>query len=99
MKNKIKKIGLLSLTSLCLFLSSCSSYYSLGNVELSYSDNEDIIESFLKEHDNFAPINLKDLWAKKIDAPYPCASEKYLRMSPLITSTDGFFVCVLERIY
>lgn len=46
MKNKIKKIGLLSLTSLCLFLSSCSSYYSLGNVELSYSDNEDIIESY-----------------------------------------------------
>ncbi|MBE6467694.1 MAG: RsmB/NOP family class I SAM-dependent RNA methyltransferase [Alphaproteobacteria bacterium] len=62
-------------------------------------ENEDIIESFLKKHDNFAPINLKDLWAKKIDAPYPCASEKYLRMSPLITSTDGFFVCVLERIY
>lgn len=46
MKNKIKKIGLLSLTSLCLFLSSCSSYYSLGNVELSYSDNEDIIEGY-----------------------------------------------------
>jgi GH43 family beta-xylosidase len=46
MKNKTKKIGLLSLTSLCLFLSSCSTYYSLGNVELSYSDNEDIVEGY-----------------------------------------------------
>jgi 16S rRNA (cytosine967-C5)-methyltransferase len=62
-------------------------------------ENEDIIESFLKEHDNFAPINLKDLWAKKINTPYPHTSEKYLRMSPLTTSTDGFFICILERLY
>ena len=62
-------------------------------------ENEDIIEKFLNQNENFAPINLKELWAKKIEAPYPCASEKYLRMSPLTTSTDGFFVCVLERLY
>ena len=62
-------------------------------------ENEDIIESFLKENNNFAPINIKNLWSKKIDAPYPCASEKYLRMSPLTTSTDGFFICILERLY
>lgn len=62
-------------------------------------ENEDIIEKFLNQNENFAPINLKELWAKKIEAPYPCASEKYLRMSPLTTSTDGFFVCILERLY
>ncbi len=62
-------------------------------------ENEDIIEKFLNQNENFTPINLKELWAKKIEAPYPCASEKYLRMSPLTTSTDGFFVCILERLY
>ena len=62
-------------------------------------ENEDIIENFLKGNNNFAPINLKDLWAKKIGSPYPYSSEKYLRMSPLTTSTDGFFICILERMY
>lgn len=62
-------------------------------------ENEDIIEKFLNQNENFAPINLKELWAKKIEAPYPCINEKYLRMSPLTTSTDGFFVCILERLY
>ena len=62
-------------------------------------ENEDIIEKFLSQNENFTPINLKELWAKKIEAPYPCKEEKYLRMSPLTTSTDGFFVCILERLY
>lgn len=62
-------------------------------------ENEDIIDNFLKSNDNFIPLNIKDLWAKKIDTPYPYTSEKYLRMSPFTTSTDGFFVCVLERLY
>ena len=62
-------------------------------------ENEDIIEKFLSQNENFTPINLKELWAKKIDAPYPCKEEKYLRMSPRTTSTDGFFVCILERLY
>ncbi|MBR1949192.1 MAG: RsmB/NOP family class I SAM-dependent RNA methyltransferase [Alphaproteobacteria bacterium] len=62
-------------------------------------ENEDIIEKFLKENENFAPINLKELWSRKIGTPYPHTQEKYLRMSPYTTSTDGFFVCILERLY
>jgi 16S rRNA (cytosine967-C5)-methyltransferase len=62
-------------------------------------ENEDIIKNFLKSNDNFTPLNIKELWNKKINAPYPCSSEKYLRMSPLTTSTDGFFICILERLY
>lgn len=61
-------------------------------------ENEEIIEAFLNNHPEFAPINLKLLWQQKIEAPYPCASEIYLRMSPLATNSDGFFVCVLEKI-
>lgn len=60
-------------------------------------ENEDIIEAFLQKHKEFAPLNLKELWESKLSAPYPCRSEVYLRLSPLVTGTDGFFVCVLER--
>ena len=60
-------------------------------------ENEDIVESFLQEHDNFSLVNIRLLWEQKLCAQYPCASEVYLRMSPQTTGTDGFFVCVLER--
>lgn len=60
-------------------------------------ENEDIIEAFLQRHSEFAPVNLRELWESKLAMPYPCRSEVYLRMSPLTTGTDGFFVCVLER--
>ena len=61
-------------------------------------ENEDIIEAFLQKHNNFAPINIRLLWEQKLDAIYPCVSEIYLRMSPQVTRTDGFFVCILEKI-
>lgn len=60
-------------------------------------ENEDIIEAFLNTHSEFAPLNIRLLWEQKLAAPYPCASEIYLRMSPLTTGTDGFFVCILEK--
>lgn len=60
-------------------------------------ENEDIIEAFLNTHPEFALLNIRLLWEQKLAAPYPCASEIYLRMSPLTTGTDGFFVCILEK--
>lgn len=60
-------------------------------------ENEDVVESFLRRHPEFVLFNLKNLWEQKISAPYPCSSETYLRMSPLTTGTDGFFVCILEK--
>lgn len=60
-------------------------------------ENEDMIEAFCRRQPGFVPLNLKDLWKQKNAAPYPAADERYLRLSPLTTGTDGFFVCVLER--
>ena len=60
-------------------------------------ENEAQIEAFLQRHSGFAPLNIRLLWEQKIEAPYPCSSEIYLRLSPMMTGTDGFFICVLEK--
>lgn len=60
-------------------------------------ENEQIIDRFLAAHPEFTLTNLRDIWEKYIDTPYPHRSEKMLRMSPLNTGTDGFFICVLEK--
>lgn len=60
-------------------------------------ENEQIIDRFLAAHPEFALTNLRDIWEKYIDTPYPHRSEKMLRMSPLNTGTDGFFICAMEK--
>ncbi len=60
-------------------------------------ENEKIIEGFLQENPEFGLLNIRLLWEQKLSASYPCSSEIYLRLSPLTTGTDGFFVCVLEK--
>lgn len=60
-------------------------------------ENEDIIEAFLVAHPDLQLVNLRELWSKKIAAPYPCQSNEYLRLSPLQTRTDGFFMAVIEK--
>jgi len=61
------------------------------------SENEDVVESFVSKHDDISFDNHQDLWAKKIDAPYPFESSKYCSFSPLTTNTDGFFFCMLKK--
>lgn len=61
-------------------------------------ENEEIIAAFLQSNPNVRLVNIKDLWESKLAAPYPYHSEKYLRLSPLTTGTDGFFVAVLEKL-
>jgi 16S rRNA (cytosine967-C5)-methyltransferase len=53
-------------------------------------ENEDRLAAFRERHPEFAvkPIELAGL---------PTTPEGYLRMTPLRTGTDGFFVAVLER--
>lgn len=60
-------------------------------------ENEAVVEAFLQKHSEFALLNLRLLWEQKLEVTYPCVSEIYLRMSPLVTGTDGFFICVLEK--
>ena len=60
-------------------------------------ENEDIIKAFLPRHPQFSLLNLQLLWAEKIGTPYPCADPHMLRLSPLATNTDGFFIAVLKK--
>lgn len=60
-------------------------------------ENEDIIEAFLSRHADVAPVNLRHLWEDKLDGRYPGQDDFMLRMNPLLTRTDGFFVCILEK--
>lgn len=60
-------------------------------------ENEAVIHKFMAEKNNLALVNIKEIWQHKIGAPYPCKSEKFLRLSPLTTGTDGFFMCVIEK--
>lgn len=60
-------------------------------------ENEDIIEAFLKNKPDMECVNVREVWERKIDRPYPCRNEHYLRLSPLTTGTDGFFLTILRK--
>lgn len=62
-----------------------------------HDENENIIEKFKAKHPDICAMNLKELWSVKLDAPYPCINEQYLRFSPVTTGTDGFFFTVLLK--
>lgn len=61
-------------------------------------ENENIINYFLQKHADVHPINMHRLWEEKLDCRYPGQNEFWLKLNPLMTQTDGFFVCVLENI-
>ena len=61
-------------------------------------ENENIVEPFVKAHGDVRLLNLRELWEQKLKAPYPCVSNEYLRLSPLATGTDGFFLAIIEKV-
>lgn len=60
-------------------------------------ENEDIIVKFLNKHHDVNILNIKDIWLNKIDIPYPHDNEKMLRLSPISTNTDGFFIAIMKK--
>ncbi|MBE6452003.1 MAG: RsmB/NOP family class I SAM-dependent RNA methyltransferase [Alphaproteobacteria bacterium] len=60
-------------------------------------ENEDRINEFLQNHSEFSLLDISQLWKQKISAPYPHSNPYMLRMSPLTTNTDGFFVAILQK--
>ncbi len=60
-------------------------------------EDESIIEKFLHKHKKMRLVNIKEIWERKINQPYVGESENYLRLSPLTTNTDGFFMAVLSK--
>lgn len=60
-------------------------------------ENEHIVEPFVQAHPDMHFINLRALWEQKVEAPYPHHVDKYLRMSPVTTGSDGFFIAIMEK--
>lgn len=60
-------------------------------------ENEDIIEAFLKNKPDMEYVNVREVWERKIARLYPCHDERYLRLSPATTGTDGFFLTILRK--
>ena len=60
------------------------------------SENEDQIEAFLKEHDNYEIVPVSDVWTECFDTP--CLFEgNFMTMRPDLHKSDGFFCAILER--
>jgi 16S rRNA (cytosine967-C5)-methyltransferase len=60
------------------------------------SENEQVIERFLAERPDFAPVSLKEIWGK--ERALPLGGGDVLRLSPHQNDTDGFFAAVLRRV-
>jgi len=60
-------------------------------------ENEDQIARFLKEKDGFQIKPARDVWAERLDTPYPGTGADFLRLSPYRQDCDGFFAAVLEK--
>lgn len=60
-------------------------------------ENENQIERFLANHPDFELLALPDAWAQaKLPEPCPVTGD-YMRLSPRVSGTDGFFAAVLKR--
>lgn len=60
-------------------------------------ENEDIVINFLDKHKDISLLNIKNIWQKKIGFGYPCENENMLRLSPLTSNTDGFFMAIMQK--
>lgn len=60
-------------------------------------ENEDQVESFLKDHPDFEQMDASKSWITLTTAPWPCGESRALRLSPATHGTDGFFAAVLRK--
>lgn len=61
------------------------------------AENEDVVSAFMAKHPEIKPVNLRELWAKKINGTYPGTDAFHLHLNPLVSGTDGFFVSIMEK--
>jgi 16S rRNA (cytosine967-C5)-methyltransferase len=61
-------------------------------------ENEDRIAAFLQRHEDFGPIGAEDfIAAADLPGLAPFARDNAIRLSPLTSGTDGFFIAGLRR--
>lgn len=58
-------------------------------------ENEQQVEAFLKENENFKLVPAKDI---DVDIEMPAGVGDYVQLNPYDHGTDGFFIAVLERL-
>ena len=63
---------------------------------LLHEENEQQLFDFLKNHNDFNPVPIDQVWSETIGGAPPTTGS-CLRLSPASTGTDGFFCTVLER--
>ena len=60
-------------------------------------ENEEIINDFLNQYAGVKLMNIRNIWERNVPAQYPHYDDYYLRLSPLTSNTDGFFVCIMQK--
>lgn len=60
-------------------------------------ENEDNAIRFGNRHPDMHPVDLRELWQKKVGVRYPAANPMMLRLDPLTSGTDGFFMAVWQK--
>ena len=63
---------------------------------LLQEENERQFAWFLKNHTDFMPLAIDQVWAETVGGPPP-PTGPCLRLSPASTGTDGFFCAVMEK--
>jgi len=61
------------------------------------SENEHQVAAFLTSHGSFVEVPWRSVWPDDVVQPPETGTEAYLRLTPVKTQTDGFFVAILRR--
>ncbi len=59
-------------------------------------ENEDQVEWFLKHHSDFRSVCMNKAWSETFITKQP-TRDKYLRLSPATTDTDGYFCAIFTK--
>jgi 16S rRNA (cytosine967-C5)-methyltransferase len=61
-------------------------------------ENEGVVEKFLAERDDFVRVPVKEIWGRARADELGQGPDGFLRLSPAVHDTDGFFAAVLRRV-
>ena len=61
-------------------------------------ENERVIDTFLAERDDFVRVPVKEIWGRARAEELGQGDDGFLRLSPAVHDTDGFFAAVLRRV-
>ncbi len=60
-------------------------------------ENENLVENFVADCPQVKFVDHEQLWKRRLDQPFLSAEKRFIKFLPLMTNTDGFFFCMLEK--